>query len=350
MRGKGKVGTRVHCDPFGNGTGNWISRCHDRDELFSAPRLLLWAKAEIRCDADENRRYRVALSGATQPVPPIGTKLEPTLQPSHWHWQPTRQIARRTPAEIKRPSMRSVRRDPTVTLPLFRTFNVMSQLSVYACSCPSIPDFPDSETWLFSELLSTRTKLLRVLGCRVGAYCRTSQVAGTCSGTSSGSFLEAQSLTVQLNLGPHLALSLPYSKRIHRPVKAVCTRWLESNCFMQTFLTNAAKLPNGRAEWQAEWQGPRLLGPSKAGRRVSNFEDIVQQAYDDLKKRVSEEDSAARASQTWSEPQGSVVGGEIIDFAELYQVDSGETEPLTREVIDVVGNDMLRTWRIEDFM
>ncbi|KAJ7481264.1 hypothetical protein B0H11DRAFT_2232755 [Mycena galericulata] len=93
-----------------------------------------------------------------------------------------------------------------------------------------------------------------------------------------------------------------------------------------------------------------LLGPSKAGRRVSNFEDIVQQAYDDLKKRVSEEDSAAGASQTWSEPQGSVVGGEIIDFAELYQVDSGETEPLTREVIDVVGNDMLRTWRIEDFM
>jgi hypothetical protein len=79
-------------------------------------------------------------------------------------------------------------------------------------------------------------------------------------------------------------------------------------------------------------------------------EDIVQKEYDELKKRVADEEGPEGASQAQPELQGSVVGGEIVDFTELDRVDRGETEPPAEEVIDVVGDDAQGTWMIEDFM
>ncbi|KAJ6546611.1 hypothetical protein B0H10DRAFT_1969588 [Mycena sp. CBHHK59/15] len=77
------------------------------------------------------------------------------------------------------------------------------------------------------------------------------------------------------------------------------------------------------------------------------MEDLVQKAYDELKKRVADEGDS---DETESEGLGSVVGGEMVDFNELDKVDRGQTDAPATEVIDVVGNDTQGTWDIDDFM
>ncbi|KAJ6631701.1 hypothetical protein B0H10DRAFT_2300400 [Mycena sp. CBHHK59/15] len=76
-------------------------------------------------------------------------------------------------------------------------------------------------------------------------------------------------------------------------------------------------------------------------------EDLVQKAYDELKKRVADEGDS---DETESEGLGSVVGGEMVDFNELDKVDRSQTDAPATEVIDVVGNDTQGTWDIDDFM
>ncbi|KAJ7666864.1 ribonuclease H-like domain-containing protein [Mycena polygramma] len=81
-------------------------------------------------------------------------------------------------------------------------------------------------------------------------------------------------------------------------------------------------------------------------------EDLVQKAYDDLQKQLADEAvaDARSGAQTDLGPQGSIVGGEIVDFTELDRVDRGEVEAPADEIIDVVGNDTQGTWNIEDLM
>ncbi|KAJ6602104.1 hypothetical protein B0H10DRAFT_2230324 [Mycena sp. CBHHK59/15] len=76
-------------------------------------------------------------------------------------------------------------------------------------------------------------------------------------------------------------------------------------------------------------------------------EDLVQKAYNELKKRVADEGDS---DETESEGLGSVVGGEMVDFNELDKVERGQTDAPATEVIDVVGNDTQGTWDIDDFM
>ncbi|KAJ6616371.1 hypothetical protein B0H10DRAFT_1949212 [Mycena sp. CBHHK59/15] len=76
-------------------------------------------------------------------------------------------------------------------------------------------------------------------------------------------------------------------------------------------------------------------------------EDLVQKAYNELKKRVADEGDS---DETESEGLGSVVGGEMVDFNELDKVDRGQTDAPATEVINVVGNDTQGTWDIDDFM
>ncbi|KAJ6611955.1 ribonuclease H-like domain-containing protein [Mycena sp. CBHHK59/15] len=78
-------------------------------------------------------------------------------------------------------------------------------------------------------------------------------------------------------------------------------------------------------------------------------EDIVQQAYDDLQRRIAEEGEEVTQLQPVT-PQPSVVGGQIVDFEELDRVDRGETDAPAKEVIEVVGDDVTGSWNIEDLM
>ncbi|KAJ7120599.1 ribonuclease H-like domain-containing protein, partial [Mycena crocata] len=81
-------------------------------------------------------------------------------------------------------------------------------------------------------------------------------------------------------------------------------------------------------------------------------EDIVEKAYDELKKKIADEqeleEPMAADSTTEPLPQPSIIGGEIIDFIELDRVDRGETEAPGKEVIDVVGDGAQGSWNIKD--
>ncbi|KAJ7035796.1 hypothetical protein C8F04DRAFT_1182076 [Mycena alexandri] len=76
-------------------------------------------------------------------------------------------------------------------------------------------------------------------------------------------------------------------------------------------------------------------------------EDIVEKAYNDLQKKIADEEDT---SQVQSAPQGSIVGGEMIDFDELERVDRRETDAPAKEIIDVVGEDAPGSWNIDDLM
>ncbi|KAF7342477.1 DUF659 domain-containing protein [Mycena venus] len=82
-------------------------------------------------------------------------------------------------------------------------------------------------------------------------------------------------------------------------------------------------------------------------------EDIVQKAYDDLQKKITDEAQAAAAGLGEgqnSTAQGSVVGGEIVSFHELDRVDRGESLIPPKEFIEVVGSDTQKSWSIDSLL
>ncbi|KAJ6548592.1 ribonuclease H-like domain-containing protein [Mycena capillaripes] len=82
------------------------------------------------------------------------------------------------------------------------------------------------------------------------------------------------------------------------------------------------------------------IPPLGADEETDPAEDIVQKAYDNLQKHIADE----------REAEGSVVGGQVVNFAELDRVDRGETEGPAKDVIDVVGSAAGGSWNIEDLM
>jgi hypothetical protein len=80
--------------------------------------------------------------------------------------------------------------------------------------------------------------------------------------------------------------------------------------------------------------------------------DIVEKAYEDLQKKLSDERKAEKVSntQTACEPDAFVIRREIVDFTELDCVDRGEVNEAARNVVDVIGNDAGGSWDIADLM
>jgi hypothetical protein len=75
--------------------------------------------------------------------------------------------------------------------------------------------------------------------------------------------------------------------------------------------------------------------------------DIVEKAFQDLQKTVGEEGPITTQAGTGG---GSVIDGEIVDFAELERVDRGGEALVHEDIIEVVGGDAAGGWSVEDLM
>ncbi|KAJ7246219.1 hypothetical protein C8J57DRAFT_1523749 [Mycena rebaudengoi] len=80
--------------------------------------------------------------------------------------------------------------------------------------------------------------------------------------------------------------------------------------------------------------------------------NIVEQAYQDLQRTLDDEASEASAnSESAPElPVASVVGGQVVNFAELDKVDHREVALASAEVIDVAGDAPRAAWRVDDMI
>ncbi|KAK7051930.1 DUF659 domain-containing protein [Favolaschia claudopus] len=79
-------------------------------------------------------------------------------------------------------------------------------------------------------------------------------------------------------------------------------------------------------------------------------EDIVEKAYSNLEKVLADEKAGGEGGETTSASnQPSVISGNVVDFAELDRVDSGEADVPVAAVIQVVGSDG-GSWDVNDLL
>ncbi|KAJ6596759.1 hypothetical protein B0H10DRAFT_2326478 [Mycena sp. CBHHK59/15] len=72
-------------------------------------------------------------------------------------------------------------------------------------------------------------------------------------------------------------------------------------------------------------------------------EDIVDKASEELKSLLEDEAPVQLL-------QGSVVAGQIVDFAELERIDRGEMGGIEEDKVEIVGGEVAEGWNIEDLM
>ncbi|KAJ6623905.1 hypothetical protein B0H10DRAFT_1943680 [Mycena sp. CBHHK59/15] len=72
-------------------------------------------------------------------------------------------------------------------------------------------------------------------------------------------------------------------------------------------------------------------------------DDIVDKASEELKSLLEDEAPVQL-------PQGSVVAGQIVDFAELERIDRGEMGGIEEDEVEIVGGEVAEGWNIEDLM
>ena len=102
--------------------------------------------------------------------------------------------------------------------------------------------------------------------------------------------------------------------------------------------------PEINANLAKDLENPITWIPPLDGNNNNNSEDLVEKAYQELNRTIEDEGMVA------SEPAGSVVNGEVIDFGKLERVERGESIGVEEENIDIVGNDVLGGWSIADIM
>ncbi|KAJ7932217.1 hypothetical protein B0H13DRAFT_2307782 [Mycena leptocephala] len=72
-------------------------------------------------------------------------------------------------------------------------------------------------------------------------------------------------------------------------------------------------------------------------------EDIVEKASKDLEQLLNDEAPVEL-------PEGSVVAGQIVDFAELARIERGEMAGIEEDNVDIVGEEVAGGWSVEDLM
>ncbi|KAJ6587429.1 hypothetical protein DFH09DRAFT_1307662 [Mycena vulgaris] len=90
-------------------------------------------------------------------------------------------------------------------------------------------------------------------------------------------------------------------------------------------------------------ENPITWIPPLEGSDEDSNEDIVDKAAKDLQKLLDDEEPVP------VEP-GSVISGDLVDFAELERIERGEVAGIEEDNIDIVGGDSAGAWNIQDLM
>ncbi|KAJ7686162.1 hypothetical protein B0H17DRAFT_1137026 [Mycena rosella] len=96
-------------------------------------------------------------------------------------------------------------------------------------------------------------------------------------------------------------------------------------------------------ERRTNLENPITWIPPLDGAEDDAGEDIVEKACQDLEKIINDEAPTTIAA-------GSIIAGELVDFAELDRFDRGETAGVNDDEIEIIGNGPTATWSIEDLM
>ncbi|KAF7351530.1 DUF659 domain-containing protein [Mycena sanguinolenta] len=97
------------------------------------------------------------------------------------------------------------------------------------------------------------------------------------------------------------------------------------------------------AELAKDLETPITWIPPLDGRDEDTDEDIVEKASQDLEKILGDERSVTVTD-------GSIISGDIVDFAELGRIEQGEQRGIEEDIIDVVGGGAPEIWNVEDLM